>query len=157
MDPTTATLVASALVAAITSAWLLLVYPRDKREARERSERILLAVDGLVTRLDTAAGAMRGGVDPRALVEAREEKAAQAAELEGTIVAELVEAFGPTWGPTIHEWAKGAFPDLWKAAMKRPDRARNMLAPVFATAGKMLAARKDDTAEASPFNPTYGR
>lgn len=118
---------------------------RRVTKIQHQANRAEQKLDSLIEALNKGAeeierSGMRGGVDPRELVESREAKADQAARTEMEILSQAVEYFGERWGPAIIEWVRINAPGPWKRALKNPAMARTILTPAFALAQKMIQA-----------------
>lgn len=107
---------------------------------QSQADRAEAKLDELIGALKAPeAGVLRGGHDPRAMVEAREERADAAARVEMEILAQAVESFGERWGPAIIEWVRVNAPGPWKRALKNPAMTRSILEPAFALAQRQLS------------------
>jgi hypothetical protein len=162
-DPSTLALVGVVAVQALDLLGHLVNHRKLRRaelrleEAEARGKRIEEALSGR-----PASGLLRGDVDPREAVAAREERADAAAALEVELLAEATATLGDTWGPAVIEWVRVNAPAPWKRAMKNPSAARAILRPAFALAERVVSAQRDAQeaqggAGDSPFNPRYGR
>lgn len=114
-----------------------------------RADRAEAKIDDLIARLELGAAeaekissGMRGGVDPRELVESREAKADQAARVELEILSQAVEHFGERFGPALIEWVRVNAPGPWKRALKNPAMSNAILEPAFRLGAKMIGAQR---------------
>lgn len=119
-----------------------------------RTRRLVKAdVEAAMTDLRAAMpGTLRGGVDPRAAVEAREAKKAQEEQTRADIFAWLVERFGPEQARVIQAWLPA---DIMAVCVKAGTDWRARLEPIIAAAQKN---RKSAPPAAMTFgdSTTYG-